>query len=101
MEKLEIKEATNQAPPFYKGRKWMIPQSCFILISLGKTYSPEEIAELKTKINTWSKRRDRYMVDITLSKTYGPEILIFNETLLDKRAERKLPKALDCSKSTA
>jgi hypothetical protein len=34
VEKLEIKEATNQAPPFYKGRKWMIPQSCFILFTL-------------------------------------------------------------------
>jgi len=93
LEKLELKEATNQAPPFKGGRKWMIPQSCFILISVGKTYLPEEIAELRTKINMWSKRRDSYVVDITLSKTYGPEILILNETLLNRRAKRKFLEA--------
>lgn len=93
------KEATGQDEVFFKGRKWFIPQYSFIVISIGKKYSLEELAKLRKKINMWSQRRDRYAVDITISSTtYGPEILILNETLLEKRDKRKLEKALHAPK---
>jgi hypothetical protein len=101
MEEVELKEATNQEPVFCEPRKWMIPRTCFIVLSLGKTYLPIQLAGVRKKINMWSKRRDKYIVDVTQSKTYGPEILILNETLLEKRAKRKLKMAMVCSEITA
>ena len=101
VEKVEVKEATNNEPVFCKPRKWMIPRISFIVLTLGKTYTPIQLAAVKKKINMWTKHRDKYIVDVTQSKTYGPEILILNETLLDKRAKRKLKMTMVCSEIRA
>lgn len=79
----EMKEAANEkqspyAPVFCKGREWSLPKSTFIIFTLGKAYSPEEIAEFEAKINAWSKGQNKYVIEMR-----GPEVVVVNATLLE------------------
>jgi hypothetical protein len=82
---------------FCRGKKWSVPKSCFILFSLGKAYSAEEIAEFDVKIKAWGKRSDldKYIIEMHPSEKQGPEILVLNSTLLEGKDWIELKKSLE------
>lgn len=97
MEKRKHEDSTPYAPVFCRGRTWRIPKNCFILFPLGKTYLPEEIAELDAKFKAWNKRPgpDKYIVEMTPPlETRGPEILVLNASLLEGKDWMELKKSL-------
>ncbi|MGB8781045.1 MAG: hypothetical protein WCD81_10410 [Candidatus Bathyarchaeia archaeon] len=63
--------STNQEPVFLKARKGMIPRSCFVVFSIGKHCSDEEISKLMKKLNMWASRGDKLWFDIKKSGKYS------------------------------
>jgi len=61
------------AEVFFKGRKWMIPKSCFIVFALPY--------EEHRKLSEWVRREDRIQIHATANN----EVIIVNETELSKR----------------
>ena len=66
---------------FFKGRKWFIPRSCFIVFALPY--------EEHNKLSKWVKRKDK----IHILATANNEVIILNETKLNKWEARKHSKA--------
>ena len=66
---------------FGKTRKWFVPRSCFIVFALPY--------EEHKKLRTWIRKKHR----IHILPTANREVIILNETKLNKWEERKYSKA--------
>ena len=81
--KMPIEEVLKRGPkegPFPKGRKWAIPKNTFIAFGL--------VHEEWLKLKKWKDKNHRIVIDVLRDN----EVLILNETLIDKHHVRKQEK---------
>jgi hypothetical protein len=90
--KTDLKGQTPKTGGFAP-RKWEVPESVFVNLSLQRTLSSEELAKVNEKLHEWTKQRAELIVQLSSSEFYGQEILILNLSRLNESQLKKQKKA--------